>query len=437
MRRVILTTILTLLVCCQYAMAETYDIEKYLSAVSLYSKDLRLAGKEKEMAEAQRRQAISAALPSVGLQAGYTRNLSDYYMYFDMAALDPDATGVAKAPIKKDNEYSATVALKQTIFNPTVASAIKAAGQYTRVTDYVYEASGQAVRVAAKKLFYRCLLLGRVYDVAVASEDNARDNYNIMQKKYDNGQVSQFDLLQAETRWRSAVPETDRALRNYRLAMNMLKNMAGIETEHEIELRGSLNEVPALPEKTSLETILAARPDFQALLWQEKLRKTAVSAARWSFLPVLSGTVAYSYSAQSDEFNLEEENNYWFAGVELSLPIFTGGYRMAEVQKAKIELAKTRIGIDKTRESIANEISNVYLRLEEAHERIESARATLRVAEQAFRIAETTTRDGLSTQLELKDARVGYDGAQLNYFAAIYDYLEAYFDWELLNGAVD
>lgn len=418
------------------AKSDTYNLNEFLAAVRQHSNDLKLAEKEKEMAKVNKKEAISTALPKVGLDAGYTRNISDYYMYFDMSAIMPGAAGVVKAPVKRNNEYSASVGLQQTLFSPTVGSAIKAANQYQKLTDFVYEASEQAIIAGAKKLFYQCLLLEKVWEVTRAARENARANYENMNLKYENGQISQLALLQAETRWRATIPETEKARRNWNLAMNTLKNMAGFDLNQEIRIEGSFDNIPQLPDSITLESILRSRPDFNALLWEEKLRKTSVAATKGAYLPTLSGTVAYAYSAQSDDFVLDQENNLLFAGVKLSLPIFTGGYRRANIQKAQLELDKVHVKIDKTRENISNEISNIYLLLTEAYERIKSAESTWKVAEKAFNITETTTNDGLTTQLELKDARLMYDQARLNYYAAVLDYLTAYFSWELATGKI-
>ena len=357
-------------------------------------------------------------------------------MYFDMSALNPQATGFAKAPIKFNNEYSATVALQQTLFSSSVGSAIKAARQYAKLTDFVYEATEDAIINAAKKLFYQSLLLEKVWEVNVSAEKNAHDNYLMMKNKFDNGVISQFELLQAEVRWKNTIPATAEAQRNLDLTLNTMKNWAGIDIDEAIQLLGNFDDVPQMPQELSFESILSRRPDFNALLWEEKLRNTNVTAKKGGFMPSLSGTVAYAYSGQSDKFEWDQENNLFFAGVKLTWPLFTGGYRSAQVQKAKIDLTKTRIKIDQSREDIFNELSNVRLRLKEAHARIASAEATLRTAEKAFKIAEVTSKNGLATQLELKDARVAYDQATLNNYAAKYDFLAAYFDWEKAIGSV-
>jgi len=431
----VIITVLCLSFITGTTRAETFNLNQYLDAIRSQSKQLKLAQKEKELADIKMREAISTALPAIGFEGGYTRNLTDLYMYIDLSALQPDATGITKAPVNRENEFSASVGLEQTLFSPTVGSAIKAAKQYRHLTDYIYSASERNIENAGKKLFYQCLLLQKVWDVAKAAELNAQENYENMQLSFENGQVSELELLQAETRWRSTVPETQQAERNWYLAMNTFRNLAGLQSDLEIELKGSFDTVPPLPEDVQLESVLQSRPDYNALIWEEKLRKTAVGAAKGSFLPTLKGTLAYAYSAQSDEFKLDEENELWMAGISVSLPIFTGGYRIAQVQKNQIELNKTRIKIDQSREDIHKELVDVNLRLREASNRIESAETTMLVAEKAFSITETTTQNGLTTQLELKDARLMFDQATLNYHAAVYDYLAAYFDWELTTGS--
>jgi outer membrane protein len=279
-------------------------------------------------------------------------------------------------------------------------------------------------------MFYQTLLLDKFWQVNQAAEQNALDNYESMKLKFKNGFVSEFELLQAEVRWKNSIPETAKAKRNYELALNNLKNWAGIPVENELILNGNFNEYPVLPDTVLFESILKNRPDFNALLWEEQLRKTNVSAKRAAYYPTLTGIFAYNYSAQSDHWKLEQDNNLYFAGVNLTIPIFTGGYLRAEVNKAQIEVDKTRVTIEKTKEDIYNEVTNVYLRLKEAHERISSAEATLKTAKKAFKIAENTAKSGLATQLQLKDARMGFDMANMNYYSAIFDYLAAYFDWQ-------
>ena len=77
-----------------YAIRSYYDLEE----VQQHNRDLQLARQEKRSAGVQESEALAGALPKLAFEAGYNANLTDYYMYLDLSALQPGATGVTKAP---------------------------------------------------------------------------------------------------------------------------------------------------------------------------------------------------------------------------------------------------------------------------------------------------------------------------------------------------
>lgn len=411
-----------------------YDLDAFLARVETHSKDLELAKKELDMAKVNKKEALSTALPKVQIEANYNRNLKDNFLFIDFPDFETGEMTNQKFKINYKNEYGLRAVLNQTLFSFKVGTALRAAKEYKTLTDFVYGAAHRAILTMAKKGFYRALLLKKVWEVGRASEENARENYLNMKKKFDNGQVSEFHLLQSEVRWRNLVPETTRAERNYELALNSLKNLAGIPVEETISLDGHFDRVPPMPETVLPESVLERRPDFNALLWEEKLRGTGVKAESGNRYPSLSLNLIYNFSSLSDQFKFERQNQSYIVGLNLAVPLYTGGYREAQVRKAKIELEKTRIKIDKEKEAIYKDLRDIRLRLEEASKRMVSAEKTLETAKKAFDIAEITAANGLATQLELKDARVFFDQATLNLYASTYDYLDAYFDWQQAVG---
>jgi outer membrane protein len=412
-------------------MAGEYDLQEFLSLVKKNSKELKTARKELDMADANKKEALSTAFPKLTLDADYSRYLSSNYLYVDLGE------GYQKFKINRNNQYGLSVVLSQTLFSLNVNNAIKAAGQYRKLTDFSYDAGYQEIVTFAKKGFYQTLLLKAVWEVTEKSEQNAHENYLSVKDKFDQGLASQLTLLQAEVQWKDMIPQTIEAKRNYELALISLKNLAGISVEDQITLDGTLDSYPDMPQALGFEELLQARPDYQALVWEEKLRRTAVSAERSGYFPTLTGSFVYNFASQSDRWKLDERNNNYILGLNLSVPLFMGGYTKAKVSQARIDLDKTRIRIDQTKDDIRKEIAGIRLRLDQAKDRILSADATRQTAEKAFQIAQASAKNGLATQLELKDARLASDQAQLTYFASVYEYLSAYFDWERAIGAVD
>ncbi len=430
MKKTILYTILLGLFPISGIWAESYTLDGFLKDVYDHSKQLKLAKEDLNYAGANKKEAVAGALPDIKASAGYNRNLNDTYLYVNLGG-EP-----SKLRINKNNEYSMNVTLDQTLFSGAVYNAIKAAKEYDRATEFMYEASEDEIISTAKKSFYQTLLLKEVYSVAKKSEQNAYDNFIEVQNGFASGLKSEFEKLQAEARYKELIPQTTQAERNYNIALLNLKNMAGIDPNKELSLVGELKDTPPMPDRIAFDSVLNRRPDYNAIIWEERLRATGVRAEQAGRFPTLDGFFSYNYSAQSDQFKLQEENNNYVVGLKLSLPLFTGGRTGANIQKAKIELNKTKINRAQAVDNIRTELANIRLRLHEAHSRIESAGSSLETAQKAFDIAEATTKAGLTTQLELKDSRTTLDRAQVNYYSAIYEYLDAYFDWEKSVGQV-
>jgi len=417
--------------------AETYDLESFLSLVENYNKDLKLAEKELDMAQVRKKQALADALPHVSASGNYIRNIGRRFLYIDFPDFETGETQLTKFQISYWNEFALNLGINQTLFSFKVGNALKAAKQYQKFTDFMYDSQYQNVITFAKKAFYQTLLLKKVWEVTRSSEENAKENFLIIKKKYDNGLVSKLELLQAEARWENIVPDTIKAEGNYELALNNLKTFAGISVLEEMTIEGDFDQYPGMPAIIPAESVLESRPDFNALQWEKELRVSDVKAQKADYYPELKANfVLYNLTATSDVFRLDRRNITYWVGLSLSIPIFQGGETAAQVRRANIELEKSQIRIEKTKEIIYNELRNIYLRLEEAQKRIVAGRKNMDTAEQAFQIAESSARNGLATQLELKDARLLADQAKLGYFSAIYDYLAAYFDWELATGKV-
>lgn len=427
--------ILLILVFSVKISSQTYDINSFLELVKKNNKDIQIALKDLDIAETQDAQARSNAYPQISAKAGYNRNLKDAFLFVDFGSLMGESTGAPqKFKINYKNEFSAQAVISQQVFNFSVFNAIKAAEQYQKLTDYIFDATLQGIINGSKKAFYQTLLLKKVSDVNNEASKNAEENYSNMKKKFDSGLASEFELLQAEVRYQNYLPLVSQSERNYNLALNSLKLLAGLKPQENFEIAGELEKIDEKPQMMELNEVLAKRPDYNALLWEKNLRETNVDVEFSGHLPSLYASLAYQYSSQSDYFKFERENNYIIAGLTLNIPIFTGWNTSAKVQKAKIEAEQSDLKLSKTENEIYIQIKNLDLKLKEAENRILSAETTFKIAKKAFDIAKISSENGLATQLELKDASVGYDQAQLNYFAAIYEYLEAYFDWELAVG---
>lgn len=423
--------------------AQGLDLATFIELVEDNSLDLENARTDRSLAEVQEQLARTQLYPNIGGEIGYNRNLLDIEQEVPIGATDTgDGSGffpleTQEMDVNSDNEFTMGFSLQQNLFNMSVFRALEASEQFTNLTGTAYEVARQSILTEAKRLFYQTLLLQEVLEVRRASEEIARDNYLETQRRFENGVASRLEVLRAEVNWKITQPDTTQARRNLQIALQNMKNLAGLSREDEITLQGSLERFPELPEFAQPGEVQAGRPDYQVLVNEQRLRELNVAAQRAAFYPSLSASVNYGWQASSDEFDLSDPTDTLSVGLAMTVPIFYGGSRFASLKQAKLEVQKVNTQLAQKESDIYTELENLRLILEEASQRIESAAQTLDTAEEAYSVTESSVESGLATQLELKDARVSLEAARLSYLSAVFDYLSAYFDWQRATGRGD
>ncbi len=419
-----------------YGFGSEITIDDYIRLVEKNSKQLLQAAKDIEIADATEKTVRSQAYPMIGAEIGYTRNLSDIEQSWPVAA--DTASGMLiyqDIDVNTDNEFSFGLSLSQQIFNMKVFNAIKASREFKLMSGYIYDIQNQTVITLAKKVYYQNFLLEKLLEVKKEVENNSHENYLNVRKKFENGLVSQFELLRTEVDWKMKIPETTQARKNLDLAKINLKNLAGIPLEDEVILKSDINDYPEMPQPVPLPDILKERPDYKSLVREMSLREINVKAAMSDHYPTVAGNILYGVSSGSDDFSLDgDKTTVTQVGIKVSLPIYSGGALSAQDKKAKSEFDQTEIKLKQLKENILSEINSIYLTLKETGERIESAAATMETAMQAYEIAQTSYNSGMATQLDLKDAALSLELAKISHISAVYEYLAATFDWDMAIG---
>ena len=147
------------------AISQSYTLDEFIILVEQNSKDLMMAQKELEMADAQYREALSTALPKIMAEGLYNRNLAKMFLYVDFPDLETGEITTQKFQMSYNNDFNVMATIQQTLFSLQVGDALRAAKQYEKLTQYVYDYSFQTIISIAKKGFYRALMLKKIWEV--------------------------------------------------------------------------------------------------------------------------------------------------------------------------------------------------------------------------------------------------------------------------------
>lgn len=177
---------------------------------------------------------------------------------------------------------------------------------------------------------------------------------------------------------------------------------------------------------------LLQRPDLRAAERRLAAASADIGLAEADRYPrlTLNGSLGYSAGATSGSGALSFGS--WSFGPSLSLPIFDGGRRAAEVELAKSRYDESLANFKAKTRGAIQEVEDALTRYAAAHERAENARVAASQYQRFFDAVDERYREGANNLLELEDARRAMLSAQQTLLGVQQERLQA---WIALNRA--
>jgi len=382
------------------------------------------AREDVNLAEAEIGTAFSDALPQVTVGADYTRNIkSPSFFFFDETG---NATAISTST---DNAWDASISVRQPLWNIKVVTAYSIAKLYRDYSNAVADQVRDQVIEQADVLFYSTVLERSRLDVLQQALENNTANLDVVQKKFDQGLVSEYEVLRARVERSNLLPQIIEAESNVRLSEKRLKSYIGIDLEEPVRIDADAADtsITGLPPVADLiATALSRRPEVVQSDTLELIAQKGVNVARADYWPTLDAFTAYNWQSQSDRFTLKENNSRsWTAGLTLSYPIFEGGRTRAKVGASKAQYNQAKLSSLQVRDNVRLEVEAAYDRLLQAKKSLDIQGNTIAQAEEGLRIARLRYESGVGTQLEVLSAQTALTSAQQALAEALFGFRSA------------
>ena len=186
----------------------------------------------------------------------------------------------------------------------------------------------------------------------------------------------------------------------------------------------------------STDTTLSENTDLKQLdLQAEQLKKTLVMQ-KFDYLPTLSLTGLYQWSAMNNDFKFKNYrwNPYSMIGITLSVPIFSGGSKFYKVKQTKVSIDQLNLQRDDTKRNLQLAVKQYIDNMNTCIKKFDAAQKGVEQAERGYMISQKRYDTGAGTWLEMNDAELALTQARLNFNQSIYDYMVAKADLEKVLG---
>ena len=389
---------------------------------------IQVAEQTVQLKKISNKETVMGLFPEASLAGSYTRTIKKQTMVMN---------GM-KFQVGIPNQYQGGLSVSLPIFAPTLYKSIKLTKTDVALAAEQARASKQDLVNQVTKAFYQTLLAQDSYAVLEKSFKQSEENFRIVNAKYEQGRVSEFDKISAEVQMRNLQPSVISARNAVELSKLQLLVLMNIEPEAEIVLEGSLNDY----EESVFAGVLTADTNslkdnstLAQLNMNVKMLQQTLSLNKQNFAPMVALQFNYMYTCMAEDFKFKEYNWTPFSNVSLSLSVPLFKYsNFSNVKKTNLQISQLMQNRDYTARQLAMQQQSYLNSMAASAEQVVSNKEAIAQAQKGRDIAEKLYEVGRGTVLELNSAEVALTQAKLTYTQAIFDYLSAKADLDKLQG---
>ncbi|TDO19655.1 TolC family protein [Pedobacter duraquae] len=324
---------------------------------------------------------------------------------------------------------SAGVQLSQQLFNQTVFTGLKAAKTSESYYNLSANLTEEQVIEQVANAYYQVLVNRQQLNVIDTNIKNVKIIQKIISNQYQNGLAKKIDVDRIKVNLTNLETQREQTINGVNQLENQLKFYMGMPVATEIVLPATeLTEVQSseiFPDSLNMK----GRTEMQLLDIQRELLVLQRKAYLSEYYPNLSLTGNYSYTGQSDKFDLFKSKNstaFWYdasaIGITLKVPIFNGFITRSKVRQANVDILKADEDRRQTSNSLNLAYENAKIQIRNSINTINSQRQNVTLAQEIYKSTQNNYNNGLAALTDLLDTENALTDAQNSYTQALLNY---------------
>lgn len=386
--------------------------------------EAKKAALQVKKAEYKIAEARAGALPQISATAGLTYNpiIQESLLEFGGERLI--------ARMGQPWVSQAVVTLNQAIFDQRVFTGLKAAKSTREFYVLNAQLSNEQIIENVATAYYQVFVQEENLKTLNVSYANTEKVRNVIKSLVENGLAKGIDLDRTNVQLTNISANRQQLVNAVELSKNSLKFYMGVPIDKPIELEAK--SIEPRPELIAGNVNLEERTEVKVLNKNRELLQYNLKATEAYLYPTVGLTANYGWAGMGKKFPLTNglSNNvlwsdYSAIGLNINIPIFTGGATRSKIQQAEIDIQDLDLDIENTQLSLSLEYKNAIENMENSIITIDNMKGNVELAEKVQKDTQSNYQYGLATLTEVLDSENALTDAKQNYTTSLLDYKQA------------
>lgn len=341
-------------------------------------------------------QARSQLMPNVALNVG--RN------YNDLTSTGANQLG---QPVTNQTHYysgSQTLTVKQPLYRPFQIALLRQAEAQVQDADATLERDEQSLVVRVGEAYFDALLAEDQVRLIGAQKSTYITQLDAARKVFAAGSGTRTDVDEAQARLDLTIAQELEAKQNQEYTRHRIEVLTGQPVSVLSPL--DVSRFDARPPAPSTVDAWISRaetssPELQSLRAQLETARQEIEKAKAGHMPTLDAVAQWSRTNSDNVTSVNNRYDNKVIGLQLSVPIFSGGYVSSTVRQAVASEQRAIEMLEATRRDLGVRVHREFRSVTEGVLRIAALEQAVRSAEQAVESNRRSFQAGIRTTLDV------------------------------------
>jgi len=343
-------------------------------------------------------------------------------------SISPSASFSATSAIPVDSlsddesKYSASLGISATLSLSlsanlyTTMNAAKIAYESGKLT---FADALKSVELSVREAFYGLLYEKENILLQEKNLEIAKNQYNTNLAKYNQGRLSEIDVLSAEVNYKSKIPTLESARTTFLNDLASFKQTLGLNMDEKIELVGSLDDMINLKEIV-VDSDKVQSSSVKSLEYKLASAKNSLLDKRFSaFAPTLSASFKWSDSSWYMNYDGTAPEAKKASSISLSATIPLDGIlpwsaKNDAIDSAKDSVADLELQLENEKKNLKRTVDSSLRSIKQSQESIKYKQANVTLAQRSYDMTAEAYNRGTKDLLTLQNANTSLLNAQVS-----------------------
>ncbi len=300
------------------------------------------------------------------------------------------------------------------------------------------EVTEQELRANIYKVYYQLLLSKTQVALIDANIARAQELQHNTSEMFKNGFAEKLDLDKAEVQLSNLQSTKIQTLFMIDDGYLGLKMLLGMPIRDSLTLTDTLTYDMVRDGALDDNYKYSDRRDYQLLEINKKLNEFDIQRYKKQYIPTASLVANYTQTGYGLSLSDIYKFSFWYpssyVGLNISVPIFDGFYKQANIRKSTLMLQQTKNNMEAMQISIDNDVKQAQLKFASAMATLDYEKKNMELAGSVYDQTRKKFEQGLGSNTEITSAQTDLIQAQNNYFNALYNAVSAKVDYRNATG---